>query len=153
MLSFKKLEDILRTTIKWEQQMRDLYEVAELGLKTKEAKELLAFLKESHQKHLEILQNLNIIDYGPDEWIKFTADFGVLHQIPQHQITRDSTAEEIFVKVRSYEESLQSVYKRVSEHTVSESQTELFSSLALMKENQLAAIRNFKESYFNPNLG
>ena len=153
MLSFKKLEDILKTTIKWELQMKDLYDVAELGLKTKEAKELLVFLKESHQKHLEILQSLNINDYGPDEWIKFTADFGVLHQIPQHQITRDSTAEEIFVKVKSYEESLQSLYKRVSEHTVSESQTELFSSLALMKENQLSAIRNFKESYFNPNMG
>lgn len=153
MLSFKKLDDILGTTIKWEQQMSDLYDVAEFGLKTKEAKELLAFLKDSHKKHLEILQNLNVNDYGPDEWIKFTAEFGVLHQIPQHQITRDSTVDEIFVQVTSYEESLQSVYQRVSEHTVSESQTELFSSLAQMKENQLAAIRNFKESYFNPNLG
>jgi len=153
MLSFKKLEDILETTIKWELQMRDLYDVAELGLKTSDSKELLVFLKKSHQKHLKILQNLNIHDYGPDEWIKFTADFGVLYQIPQHQITKNSTVEEIFVKVESYEESLQSVYKRVSEHTVSENQTELFSSLALMKENQLSAIKNFKESYFNPNLG
>jgi len=153
MLSFKKLEDILATTIKWELQMRDLYDVAEIGLKTRDSKELLGFLKESHQKHLKILQNLNINDYGPDEWIKFTADFGVLSQIPQHQITRDSTVEDIFVKVESYEESLKSLYERVSEHTVSETQTELFFSLALMKENQLSAIRNFKESFFNPNLG
>jgi rubrerythrin len=153
MLSFKKLEEILGTTVTWEQQMKDLYDVAELGLKTEESKKLLAFLKESHQKHLKVLLHLNVNDYGPDEWIKFTADFGVIHQIPQHQITRDSTAEEIFNKVKSYEESLQSVYQRVSEHTVSESQTELFSSLALMKGNQLSAIKNFMESYFNPNLG
>lgn len=153
MISFTKLEDILGTTIQWEEQMKDLYDVAELGLKTSESKELLAFLKETHQKNLKILLNLKIKDYGPDEWIKFTADFGVLQQIPQHQITKDSTVEEIFIKVRSYEESLQSVYQRVSEHTVSASQTELFLSLALMKENQLSAIINFMESYFNPNLG
>ncbi len=153
MISFTKLEDILSTTIQWEEQMRDLYDVAELGLKTRESKELLAFLKETHQKNLDILQNIKVKDYGPDEWIKFTADFGVLQQIPQHQITRNSTVEEIFKKVKSYEESLQSVYQRVSEHTVSESQTELFLSLALMKGNQLSAIMNFMESYFNPNLG
>lgn len=40
-------------------------------------------------------KKLDVNDYGPDEWIKFTADFGVLSQIPQHQITRNSTAEEI----------------------------------------------------------
>jgi len=153
MISFKKLEDILGATIKWEEQMRDLYDVAMLGLQGREAKELLVFLKDTHQKHLNILKKLNVNDYGPDEWIKFTADFGILHQIPQHQITRDSSAEEIFNKVITYEESLKLVYQRVSEHTVTESQTELFSSLALMKENQLSAIRNFMESYFNPNLG
>ncbi|MCK5198486.1 MAG: hypothetical protein KAR21_09055, partial [Spirochaetales bacterium] len=62
-------------------------------------------------------------------------------------------AEEIFSRVRSYEESLRSFYQRVSEHTVSESQTELFESLALMKNIQLDSIRNFISSYFNPNLG
>ena len=153
MISFKKLKDILATSVEWEQQMNDLYDVAELGLKTKEAKELLSFLKENHTKNLDIIKNVRVKDYGPNEWVKFTADFGVLHQIPQHQITRTSTTEEIFAKVRSYEESLQSFYQRVSEHTVSESQTELFASLALMKTNQLASIKNFIDSYFNPNMG
>jgi rubrerythrin len=153
MISFKKLEDILATTIEWEEQMKDLYDVAELGVNTKEANKLLLFLIESHSKHLNILSNLRIKDYGPDEWINFTADFGVLRQIPQHQITRESSAEEIFSKVRSYEEAMESLYKRVSEHTISESQTELFLSLALMKKNQISAISNFMESYFNPNLG
>ncbi len=153
MLSFKKLEDILEITIKWELQMSDLYDVAELGLKESKAKELLSFLKESHQRNLKILKELDINNYGPDEWIKFTADFGVFHQIPQHQITRNSTAEDIFSKVSLYEESLQSVYKRVSEHTVSESQTELFASLATMKGNQISAIENFMESFLNTNLG
>jgi len=153
MLSFKKLEEILAKTVTWEQQMKDLYDVAELGLNTEESKKLLVFLKESHQKHLEVLLHLNVNDYGPDEWIKFTADFGVLYQIPQHQINRNSTAEEIFIKVKSYEESLQSVYQKISEHTISESQTELFTSLALMKKNQLSAITNFMEKYFNPDPG
>ncbi|MDA3938935.1 MAG: hypothetical protein PF693_06465 [Spirochaetia bacterium] len=153
MISFKKLEDILRETIKWEEQMKDLYDVAELGLRGKEAKELLVFLKDSHYRHLNVLQNINVNHYGPDEWIKFTADFGVLQQIPQHQITQHSSAEDIFSRVSNYETSLKLVYQRVSEHTVSQSQTELFSSLALMKENQLSAISNFIESYFNPNVG
>ena len=153
MISFKKLKDILATSVEWEQQMGDLYDVAELGLKTKEAKELLSFLKENHRQNLDIIEKLNVNDYGPDEWVKFTADFSVLRQIPQHQITKESTAEEIFTKVRSYEGSLQSFYQRISEHTISESQSELFSSLALMKTNQLASIKNFMDSYFNPNLG
>jgi rubrerythrin len=153
MISFKKLEDILEITIKWEEQMKDLYDVAELGLKTKDSKELLIFLKESHKKHLHILKKLNVKDYGPDEWINFTADFDAVHQIPQHNISKDSTIEEIFSKVRSYEESLQSVYQRVSEHTVSVSQTELFTSLSVMKRNQITTVKDFMESYFNPNLG
>ncbi len=75
MLSFKKLEDILGTTVKWELQMQDLYDVAEIGLKTKEAKELPAFLKESHVKHLKILQKLEVKKYGPDEWINFMESY------------------------------------------------------------------------------
>ena len=153
MISFKKLEDILATTVEWEHQMKDLYDVAELGLKTKEAKELLSFLQENHKKNLDIIKNVRVKDYGPNEWVKFTADFSVLQQIPKHQITKKSTAKEIFNKVRSYEESLQSFYQRVSEHTVSESQRELFASLALMKNNQLSSISNFIDSYFNPNMG
>jgi len=153
MFSFKKLEDILKKTVNWEKQMRDLYDVAELGLKTKESKELLYFLKESQRKHLEVLQNIDVKKYGPDEWIKFTPDFGTLHQIPQHQITRSSGPQEIFNKVRSYENSLESFYKEVSEHAVSESQTELFASLAIMKGNQLSAIKNFMDSNINPDLG
>ena len=153
MISFKKLKDILATSIEWEQQMNDLYDVAGIGLKGKEAKELLAFLNENHKKNLNIIKNIDINDYGTDEWVKFTADFSVLSQIPQHQITRESTAEEIFSRVRSYEESLRSFYQRVSEHTVSGSQTELFESLALMKSIQLDSIKDFMSSYFNPNLG
>lgn len=153
MISFKKLKDILATSVEWEQHMKDLYDVAEVGLKEKEAKELLLFLKENHRRNLDIIENLDINNYGPDEWVNFTADFSVLSQIPQHQITRESTAEEIFSRVKTYEESLRSFYQRVSEHTVSESETELFESLALMKNIQLDSIKNFMSSYFNPNLG
>lgn len=153
MISFKKLKDILATSIEWEQQMNDLYDVAGIGLKEKEAKELLSFLNENHKKNLNIIKKININDYGTDEWVNFTADFSVLRQIPQHQITRESTVEEIFSRVRSYEESLRSFYQRVSEHTVSGSQTELFESLALMKSIQLDSIKDFMSSYFNPNLG
>ncbi|MCK5672766.1 MAG: hypothetical protein KAH95_05290 [Spirochaetales bacterium] len=153
MISFKKLDDILATSVEWEQQMGDLYDVAEIGLKTKESKELLSFLKENHQKNLNVIKKLNVNDYGPNEWVKFTADFSILSQIPKHQITKESTTEEIFSKVKKYEESLHSFYQRVSEHTISENQTELFSSLALMKNNQLDSIKNFIDSFFNPNLG
>ncbi|MCK5198732.1 MAG: hypothetical protein KAR21_10295, partial [Spirochaetales bacterium] len=99
MISFKKLKDILATSVEWEQHMKDLYDVAEVGLKEKEAKELLLFLKENHRRNLDIIENLDINNYGPDEWVNFTADFSVLSQIPQHQITRESTAEEIFSRV------------------------------------------------------
>lgn len=153
MISFKKLKDILAASVEWEQQMENLYEVAEIGLKEKEAKEFLSFLMKNHKRNLNIIKNLDVNDYGPDEWVKFTADFSVFSQIPHHQITRESTAKEIFPKVRSYEDSLQSFYKRVSEHTVSGNQTELFESLALMKNIQLDSIRDFMNTFFNPNLG
>lgn len=153
MISFKKLKDILATSVEWEQQMESLYEVAEIGLKEKEAKELLSFLMKNHKRNLNIIKNLDVNDYGPDEWVKFTADFSVLSQIPHHQITGESTAEEIFARVKSYEDSLQSFYKRVSEHTVSGNQTELFESLALMKNIQLDSIKDFMNTFFNPNLG
>ena len=75
MPAYKELQDILGATLKWEQNMLDLYEVAEIGIKDKDAKNAIAFLKDNHVSHLDVLKNIDVKNYGPTEWVKFSFNY------------------------------------------------------------------------------
>jgi rubrerythrin len=135
-------------TVKWEQEIKDLYDIAAYGVKNEQSKELVSFLKQNQQTHMEVLNNLNLKDYGPIEWVQFAEDNHAEAEIPVQTIGKDTPPLEIFRNVIKYEEKLKDFYAKVSGALVSENQTELFESLAQFKENQVDYISNFiKRNY------
>ena len=74
MQTFRDLDQIFKMTVKWEQEIKDLYDIAAYGVKNKQSKELVSFLKQNQKAHMEVLNNLNLKDYGPIEWIQFAED-------------------------------------------------------------------------------
>ena len=148
MQTFRDLDQIFKMTINWEQEIKDLYDIAVYGVKNEQSKELVNFLKQNQQKHMEVLNNLNLNDYGPIEWVQFAEDSHTEAEIPVHTIGKNTPPLEIFRNVIRYEEKLKNFYAKVAVELVSESQTELFESLAQFKENQVEYIDNFiKRNY------
>ena len=143
MQTFRDLDQLFKTTVKWEQEIKDLYDIATYGVKNEQSKELVSFLKQNQQKHLEVLKNLKLKDYGPIEWVQFAEDSHAEAEIPVHTIGKDTPPLEIFRNVLRYEEKLKDYYMKVAKALVSESQTDLFESLSQFKENQVEMISNF----------
>jgi rubrerythrin len=148
MKTFRDLDQIFKMTVKWEQEIKDLYDIAAYGVKNEQSKELVNFLKKNQQTHMKILNNLNLKDYGSVEWVQFAKDSHVKDEIPVHAISKNTPPLEIFENVIKYEEKLKKFYAKIAGALASESQTELFESLAQFKENQVEYIRNFiKRNY------
>ena len=142
MLAYKELQDILATTLKWEQAMLELYQVAELGVKKEDAAKTISFLMENHTAQMDVLKNIKIENYGPTEWVKFSADLHEDDIVPKKTIKRDSTSQEICSAILEYEKNLRNFYQMVTDHLNTEQQKELFQSLVVFKENQIEKIQN-----------
>ena len=143
MIAYKNLQEVLQRTVDWERKLNDLYEVAQIGVKNEESKKLVSFLKERQDANLEVLEGIEVKKYGPSEWIQFAGDYREKELIPNREIHRDSTPEEIFGTILEYEEKLEKFYGKISEHVTSDSQRDLFDSLKRFKEEQTNRIKNF----------
>ncbi|MDA3938939.1 MAG: hypothetical protein PF693_06485 [Spirochaetia bacterium] len=148
MKTFRDLEQVFKLTLKWEQEILDLYDIASYGVKNEQSKELVVFLKQNHQKHFEVLKNLNLKDYGHISWMQFTDDKSIESEIPVRSIDKNSPPLEIFENVVKYEEKLKNFYLGRAKSLVSESQKALFESLFHFKVNQVDRIRNFIKKNF-----
>jgi len=137
MLAFRELKDILNRTIGWERELDDLLDVAAVGLKQPESKSLVDQLKKRQEEILEVLTNINVEDFGPAEWVKFSGDLKREELIPKKRINRNSAPEEILSYVREYEEALRDFYNRLADIIRAESQRDLFRSLAQLKSHQI----------------
>lgn len=143
MIAYQNLQEVLQRTVDWEKKLNDLYEVAEFGVKNKESKKLVSFLKERQEANLEVLEGVDVKKFGPTEWIRFAGDYREKELIPSQEIHRDSTPEEIFGTILEYAEKLEKFYGMISERVNSDSQRELFDSLRRFKEEQTNRIKNF----------
>jgi hypothetical protein len=143
MITFKNLQEIMEKTVDWERKLNDLYEVAQFGVKNQESKKLISFLKERQDANLEVLEGIDVKKYGPSEFVKFVDDYRGNELIPNQNIHRDSTPEEIFATILEYEEKLEKFYGMIADQVNSESQRDLFESLQRFKEGQTDRIKNF----------
>lgn len=137
MLAFRELKDILNRTIGWERELDDLLDVAAFGLKQPESKTLVENLKKRQEEILEVLTGIKIENFGPAAWVKFSGDLKREELIPKKRINRDSPPDEILAYVREYEEALRDFYTRVADIITTESQRDLFRSLAQLKTYQI----------------
>jgi rubrerythrin len=146
-IAFKDLKDILKISIKWEQNLKNFYDVAEFALQKKESKKVLAMLKENLLKRLEILKNINIENYGKTSWVRYAADYKDDELIPIHSISRDASPQEIFTQILNFETKMKDFYSTIFSKLVPSKQRELFESLVKFKEEQIYEINNFMKTY------
>jgi NADH:ubiquinone oxidoreductase subunit C len=146
MIAFKNLEEILETTIKWEQALKDFYDVAEIALKDRESKRVVTLLKEKLLENLSVLQNIDISKFGRTEWIRYASDYRKDELIPL-ELSRGSPPRKLLEKILEYEEKLKSFYQTISVKLIARDQKELFESLATYKEEQMLAVRRLLEDY------
>ena len=64
MVYFKDLKTLLDIIIEWENKLTDFYDVAEIALREKESKNILAFLRENHVNNLKIIRDIHIEELG-----------------------------------------------------------------------------------------
>ncbi len=149
MYVYKDLQSLLDVSVNWEKELKDLYDVAQLGIKHKKSKELIEFLLAKQTRILSVLVNLDVHKYGGDEFIKFTPENHTEKLIPQQELTGLSKPDEIIKMIKMYESQLKNYYKEIADHLLSENQRELFQSLVTLKEVQLEALDNFIREHIN----
>lgn len=149
MFAFKDLQSLLDISVKWEKELKDLYDVAELGIKSGKSRELVQFLLGKQTKILDILTDLDVNKYGGDEFVKYTPEDHTEKLIPHHEIKRDSEPDEIIRLIKNYEDKLRGYYRDIADNLVSENQKELFQSLVTLKDVQLEALNNFIREHIN----
>jgi|GEM_PF-1182067 len=147
MYAFNDLQSLLDVSVKWEKELKDLYEVAELGVKNKKSKELIQFLLTKQTRILDVLKNIDVRKYGQDEFVQFTQENHTEELIPSHEISKNTEPDKIIDLIKKFETKLEEYYSKIADHLVSESQKELFSSLVVLKEAQLEAIDNYMKQH------
>jgi hypothetical protein len=145
MIAFKNLKEILDITLRWEQSLKDFYDVAEFALKSEASKKAVRLLRAKLEEKLVVLRGIKPESYGKTEWIRFTLDYRPEELTPR--LDRASEAGEIFRHLVDFQGKLAAVYRRIAETIVSRGQKELFESLARFKEEQVAEVRRLQDNY------
>ena len=145
--TFQEVKDVFNTAIQLEKRLSDLYDVAEIGLKKPESKKVLRELHDEHKKKLSVLENVNVNNFGPSEWIKFPPSFDEDEIIPNQKMTKETSPEEIFHLIIDFQEQQEKYYRAILEKLVAKGQKELFASLVTFKQNQVKGIQNLMKSY------
>ena len=147
MIVLKDIKEIQKIIIEWEDKLKDFYDVAEIALRSKESKEVIALLRNNHITNLNVIKDTRIEDYGKAEWVRSAPDNIDKDLIPIKTITRESTPKEIFNQILKYEEKLKEFYSSISEIIFSRNHKELFTNLSAFKVRQISEIKRFMKSY------
>lgn len=149
MYVFKDLQSLLDVSVKWEKELKDLYDVAELGVKHPKSKELISFLLGKQTRILEVLTDIDVEKFGEDEFVKYAPENHTEKLIPVHELNKNSEPDEIIRLIKQYESKLRTYYGDIADHLMSEGQKELFQSLVTLKDVQLEALDNFIREHIN----
>jgi hypothetical protein len=146
-ISFKDLKDILIITIKWESKLKDFYDVAEFALSNEESKKVVSGLRSNLLKNLDVLNSIDLKNYGKTEWVRYASDYKDDELIPIKKVSRDSTPGEIFSQILEYQTKLKNFYSMIVSKLISVKQKELFESLAAFKDEQIFETKRFMERF------
>ena len=141
MVVFHDLKGLLKLIIKWEKDLKDFYDVAEIALRNERSRDVLSLLMENHQMNLKVINDIQIENFGINEWVKYAPDHKIKDLIPIRKITRESTPIEIVTHILDYENKIKGFYLSISEKIVSRNEKELFDSFVTFKENQILKIK------------
>lgn len=143
MASYQSLQDLLNRALKWEKELLSFYDVAKIGLGDEKSKNLVTRLEAQQGRNLEILRDIDVEKYGPNEWVRFSIEYHDEQLIPKKSVKRDSKPEEIVTAILDYENKLKKYYETIHNSVVSDSQKELFASLVQFRDRQIEQLHAF----------
>jgi hypothetical protein len=147
MKAYNDVNELVQRAVSWEQKLKDLYDVAELGVKDAEAKKIVAMLRDKVAEKLEVLKHVNAAKYGKPEWIQFPPRFSEKGMLPKKAVTRDSKPMDIFNQLLIFEGKLKDFYASILGQLKTENQKDLFQSLVTFKEEQIHEIERIMGKY------
>ena len=145
MIAFKDLSEILKITVRWENKLKDFYDVAEYGLKNEKSKKTVQMLRGKLVDKLQILKGVNLNSFGKTEWVRYAPSYKDEDLIPVGKIHRDTEPAVIFEHLLDYEGKLKSIYSSIANNLISRDQKDLFESLVRFKEEQIEEIRHLSK--------
>lgn len=146
-MPYRDLQDILNLTVGWEQELKDLYDVAQVALRDEKSRKVVALLREKLIKNLAVLQNVQVEKYGKTEWVRYSLEIRTDDLIPKTKLKKDSTPKQVFEQILECEEKMKDFYTTIRDLLVSSEQRELFDSLVAFKVGQIIDIKSYVESY------
>ena len=146
-MAFLGLDEMLHLIVYWEEELKDFYNLAEQTLRDPRSKKAVKALQKRHEKNLQFFNAINLKEYKHTEFIKNLPDYHSESVIPKHEISMNSTPQEIFEKIINYEEKLEEFYKHVRSVLVYAKSRELFDMLIEHKLNQIKEINGLMQSF------
>ena len=142
MVVFKDLKSLMDIVMKWENDLKDFYDVAEIALKrNRKSMAIVSLLKEDHISNFNIIKDIRVENFGKDEWIKYVPDHRAKDLIPIRKINKGSTPKEILTHILDYEEKIRDFYSSISKKIITRDEKELFDSLVKFKDRQILIIK------------
>jgi hypothetical protein len=146
-MPYRDLQDILNLTVGWERDLKDLYDVAEVAFRDEKSKKVVALLRDKLVKNLQVLESVDVENFGKTEWVRYSVDFRTDDLIPKTKFKKDSTPKEIFERILECEEKVKDFDSTIRDLLVSSKQQELLDSLVTFKVGQIIDIKNYMETY------
>ena len=143
MASYTDLKELITKATLWEKQLKDLYDVAELGLQDKESKKLASLLRDKLVQKLEVLEHIDVDKFGKTEWMKFAPDYREEDIIPRKAITKDSSPQEVLNQLLTFEQRMKDFYVKIFDALNNESHKDLLNSLVTFKDEQVNELHRF----------
>jgi len=135
--TFQDLKELMQQIIAIENRFTEFYDGALNVVTDTHCRQVLELLREKHVCNLRILRDINIDEYGFDEWTR---------NIPGHLLeeftlptpfTGASSMHDMAQIILAFEWKMKDLYSSIADEIVSRDEKELFDSLARFKEKQI----------------
>ena len=146
-MAIKRLDEILKIIFSWEDQLNHFYGPVVQHLKSTRSRKVVELLKEQQEKTLEVLKGIDLREYKNTEYVKSPPDYHSEAVIPHLEITEDSSPDDIFEHILSYEEKLEEYYTHLREILVYQKDRELLDMLIQFKLGQIKRIKSYMDHY------
>lgn len=146
-MAFQALKEIYAKSMQREEMLSDLYDVAELGLRQPESREVVQALQREHKDKLKILERVNVADFGHAEWVKYPPEIDDDEMVPRREIKRDTPPAEILRLILGFEEKQAAFYRALHDGLSVSDEKDLFESLVVFKRNQADSVRRLMADF------
>ncbi len=149
MAVFSDLKSLMAKAVTWENRLTEFYEQAEALAEFAGCKHVIAMLKEKHEQNLNIINGVNVEDFGRDEWVRGADDIDLDDILSFRDITPDTLGCDVARHIIDFETRFRDFYRSLADEIVTAEEKELFASLAIFKEKQIFEIKRCLENHKN----